>query len=151
MRVQCIQVVYLTFEWLWNLAREIFAPVWSLSKIFISTKLVIKITEKDSIRKFPKSATPWVFDLAWRFLRFLNVQSLCGWPKSTTFLLKLDEFWVNLSDQCRNHDFNVVNQSISVNGSAIIRRPNIRQFYPVHGSSQPLVFREPFRQINCSQ
>ena len=37
-----LQVLYLTFEWLWKLARETFAPVWSLSKVFMSTNLVIE-------------------------------------------------------------------------------------------------------------
>ena len=67
------------------------------------------------------------------------------------FLLEFDESWVILSDQCRNHDFKVLNQSISVEGTPIIRRPNIKTSYPMHGSSQPLVFWEHFRQINCSQ
>ena len=30
-----------------------------------------------------------------------------------TFLLEFDEPWVTLSDQCRNHDFKVINQSIN--------------------------------------
>ena len=68
-----------------------------------------------------------------------------------TFLLEFDESWVTLSDQCRNHDFEVLNQSISVRNPPISRRPNIRTSYPIHGSSQLSVFREDFRQINCSQ
>ena len=67
------------------------------------------------------------------------------------FLLKFDESWVTLSYQCRHHLFEVLNQSISVQGAPMIRRPNIRTSYPMHGSSQPLVFREHFTQINCSQ
>ena len=38
-------------------------------------------------------------------LRMTRVQALC---------LELDESWANLSDQCRNHDFGVLNQSIRV-------------------------------------
>ena len=56
-----------------------------------------------------------------------------------------------ISDQCRNHDFEILNQSISEEGALIIRRPNIRTSYPMHGSSQPSVFGEPSAQINCSQ
>ena len=41
-----IQIVYLTFERLWNLARETSAPVWSLSKVFMSKNLVIKSLQK---------------------------------------------------------------------------------------------------------
>ena len=41
-----IQVVYLTFKRLWNLARETFAPVWSLSKLFIPKNLIIKSLKK---------------------------------------------------------------------------------------------------------
>ena len=40
------QAVSLTFERLWNLARETFAPVWSLSKIFMLKNLVIKSLQK---------------------------------------------------------------------------------------------------------
>ena len=68
-----------------------------------------------------------------------------------TFLLQFDESWVTLSDQCRKHDFNVLNQSIRVQGARIIRWPNIRTSYPLLRSSHPLVFREHFSQINCSQ
>ena len=41
-----IQVVYLTFKRLWNLAREAFAPVWSQSEVFISKNLLIKSLQK---------------------------------------------------------------------------------------------------------
>ena len=41
-----VQVVYLTFERLWNFARETFAPVWSLSKLFILTNLITKSLQK---------------------------------------------------------------------------------------------------------
>ena len=71
--------------------------------------------------------------------------------KVQTFLLKFDESWVTLWDQCKNHDFEVLNQSIRVQGARIIRLPYIRTSYLMHGSSQPLVFREHFAQINCSQ
>ena len=57
--------VYSAFERLWNLARETFAPVWSLSKLFLSKNLVIKSLQKDLIWKYPKTATPWVFDWTW--------------------------------------------------------------------------------------
>ena len=52
------------------------------------------------------------------------------------FLLELDESWVTLSDQCRNHHFEVLNQSISVQGVPIIRRLTIRTSFPMHGSPQ---------------
>ena len=42
----CIQVVYSTFERLWNLARETFAPVWSLSQVFPLKNSVIKSLQK---------------------------------------------------------------------------------------------------------
>ena len=41
-----VQVVYLIFELLWNLVREPFAPVWSLSKVFILRNLVVKSLQK---------------------------------------------------------------------------------------------------------
>ena len=41
-----IRVVYLTFEWLWSLARDTFAPVWSMSEDFLLTNLVIKSLQK---------------------------------------------------------------------------------------------------------
>ena len=41
-----LQVVHLTFERIWNLARETFAPVWSLSELFLLTNLVIKSLQK---------------------------------------------------------------------------------------------------------
>ena len=68
-----------------------------------------------------------------------------------TFILKFDECWGSLSDQCRNYHFELINQSISVQCAGITRRPNIRTSYPMHESSQPLDFREHFRRINCSQ
>ena len=46
-----IEIVYLTFERIWNLARESFAPVWSLSKLFFIKKFSYKITAKDPIPK----------------------------------------------------------------------------------------------------
>ena len=60
-----MQVVYLTFERLWNFARETFAPVWSLSKDFIWKNLSIKSLLKDLIWKYSETATPWVFDQTW--------------------------------------------------------------------------------------
>ena len=41
-----VQVVCLTFERLWNLARETFAPVLSLNKLFTSKNLVEKSSQK---------------------------------------------------------------------------------------------------------
>ena len=41
-----IQEVYLTFERLWNFARGTSAPVWSLSKLFISKNLSKKSLQK---------------------------------------------------------------------------------------------------------
>ena len=41
-----LQVVHLTFGRLWNLARETFATVWSLSKLFMLKNLVIKSLQK---------------------------------------------------------------------------------------------------------
>ena len=54
-------------------------------------------------------------------------------------------------DQCRNHDFEILNQSISVQCAPITRRPNIRTSYPMPGASHPSVFRVHVRHINCSQ
>ena len=41
-----VQVIYLTFARLLNLARVTFAPIWSLSKLFILKNLVIKSLQK---------------------------------------------------------------------------------------------------------
>ena len=41
-----LQVVYSTLERLWNLVKETFAPVWSLSTLFILTNSVIKSLQK---------------------------------------------------------------------------------------------------------
>ena len=67
------------------------------------------------------------------------------------FLLEFDGSWVTLSDQCGDYDFEVLDQSINAQGAPIIRRLYIRTSYHKDGSSQPLVFREHFTQINCSQ
>ena len=53
-----LEVVYLTFERLWKLPRETFAPVWSLIKLFMLTNLVLEIKAKGSIQKYSKSVTP---------------------------------------------------------------------------------------------
>ena len=44
--ISFIQVVYLTFERLWNFARETFAPVWFLSKVFMLKNLILKSLQK---------------------------------------------------------------------------------------------------------
>ena len=41
-----LQVVYFTFERLWNLTRETFAPVWSLRKLFSWKNFVLKSSQK---------------------------------------------------------------------------------------------------------
>ena len=46
-----LQGVYLTFERLWNLTRETFAPVWSLSKVFMLRNLVWEFFTKNLIWK----------------------------------------------------------------------------------------------------
>ena len=144
------QVVYLTFKRLWNLARETCAPVWSLNKVFTWRNSVLKPLQKiwsENVQKRRphgssiKMAAFESFECA-EPLRMTRVQ---------TFLLEFDESWVILSDQCKNHDFDVLNQSINAQDALIIRRPNIRTSFPMHGSSQALVFREDFRRINCSQ
>ena len=43
---KCVQVVYLTFERLGNLARGTFAPVWSLSEVFLLKNLIVKSLQK---------------------------------------------------------------------------------------------------------
>ena len=60
-----VQVVYLTFERLWNLARETFAPIWILSKVIYIQKFSCKIITKDLIWKYSETATSWVFDQTW--------------------------------------------------------------------------------------
>ena len=60
-----MQVVHFTFERLWNLARDTFTSVWSLSNVFISKKFSYEIITKDLIWKFSETATPWVFDETW--------------------------------------------------------------------------------------
>ena len=45
-----------------------------------------------------------------------------------TFLLKFDEPWATLSDQCRSYNFEVLNQSINSQNAPIIRRLNIGTF-----------------------
>ena len=47
------------------------------------------------------------------FETFQDVEPL-RMTRVKTFLLEFDESWVTLSDQCRNHHFEVLNQSISV-------------------------------------
>ena len=42
-----LQVVYLTFERLWHLAREMYASLWPLSKGFILTNLAVKFLQKN--------------------------------------------------------------------------------------------------------
>ena len=145
-----LQVVYLTFERLWNLARESFAPVWSLSQLFISRNVVIKSQQKIRLKNIQIRRPHGSSVKHGGFEIFECVEPL-RMARVQTSLLRFDESWVTLSDQCKNHDFKVLNQSIRVQGAPIIRRPNIRTFYPMHGSSQPLVFREHFTQINCSQ
>ena len=146
-----LQGVYLTYERLWNLARETFAPVWCLSKVFYINKFNCKITAKDSIRKYSKSATSMGLRLKHGGFWDIWMCRASANDQSPDIPLKSHESWVTLSDQCGNHDFDVLNQSISVQGDPIIRRPNIRTSYSLHGSSQPLVFREHFRHIDCSQ
>ena len=46
-----LQVVYLTFARLWNLARETFALIWPLSEDFILENLVIKSMQKIRFEK----------------------------------------------------------------------------------------------------
>ena len=41
-----VQIVYLRFERLWNFAREMVAPIWSLNKVFILKNLVMKSFQK---------------------------------------------------------------------------------------------------------
>ena len=45
-RLFLLQGVHWTLERLWNLARETFAPVWSLSKVFMLRNLVTKSLQK---------------------------------------------------------------------------------------------------------
>ena len=56
-----IQVVYLTFEQLWHLARGMFEPVRSLNKAFILRKIVIKslrkIWSKNSQKRRPRGSS----------------------------------------------------------------------------------------------
>ena len=137
-------------ERLWNLARGTFAPVWSLSKLFMLRNLVMKSLQKFDSKIF-KIGDPMGLRLSMAVLEIFKCVEPLRMTRVQTFLLEFDESWVILSDQCRNHDFKVLNQSINVQGALIIRRPNIRTSYPVHGSSQPLLFREDCRQINCSQ
>ena len=70
---------------------------------------------------------------------------ICIEPLQTTrvqiFLLKFDESWITPSDQYKNHAFNVLNQSISVDVAPKIRQPDIRMSYFMDGSFQSLVFR----------
>ena len=137
----------MTLERLWNVVREKFAPALSLSKAFMLRDLVIKSQRKirfENIQNRRPHGSSIKHGGFWDFwcmepLRMTRVQ---------TFLLELDESWITPWDQCRNHDFEVLNQSIK---APIIRRPDARTSYPMHGSSQPLVFREYFTQINCSQ
>ena len=145
-----VQVVYLTFERLWNLVRETFAPFWYLSKIFIFTNLVIN-QGKGFDSKIFKIGDPMGLRLNMAVFEIFECVEPLRMIRVQAFLLNFDESWIILSDQWRNHHFEGLNQSISVQGAPVIRRPNIRTFYPMHGSSQPLVFREDFRQIHCSQ
>ena len=52
-----LQVVYLTFERLWNLPRETFAPLWSLSQVFM-TKILLWNHYKRSDLKILRNGDP---------------------------------------------------------------------------------------------
>ena len=64
---------HLIFERLWKLARENDCARMVSEWTFYINKFSYKIIAKDSIQKYSKSATPWVFDQTWRFLRLLSV------------------------------------------------------------------------------
>ena len=144
------QVVYLTFDRLWNLARETLAPVWSLSKFFYINNFYYKITTKDLILKVLWNEDPMGLRLNMAVLRFwmcrasaddqsLDIPSRIGWILGNS---------IRPVQKPRFRGPKSINQST---GAPIIRRPNIRTSYPLHGSFHPLVFQEDFRQINRSQ
>ena len=143
-----LQFVYVTFEGLWHLARKRSRPHGLWPKFFILTNLLTKSLQKIWFANIQNRRPPGfrlnmiVFETFECTLRMTGVQ---------TFFLECNESWVTLSDQWKNHDFEVLNRSIRVQGALIIRWPNIRTSYPMHRSSQPLVFQEPFKRINCSQ
>ena len=53
--------LHVSFERLWNFARETFAPIWSLSKVFVSTNFVIKsfqnIWSENSQKRRPRGSS----------------------------------------------------------------------------------------------
>ena len=149
-QVLYIQVVYMTSKRLWKLARETFAPVWSLSKLFTLTDLVIKSLRKIRLENIQNRRPHGSLIKHGGFWDFQCVVPL-RMTRVQTLLCKFDESWVNLSDQCRNHDFEVLHQSINSQGAAITRRPEISTSYLMRRSSRPLAFRKDFTQINCSQ
>ena len=53
-----VQVVYLTFEPLWNLAKETFVPVWSFNEVFVLNKFGYKIDCKRFDSKIFKIGDP---------------------------------------------------------------------------------------------
>ena len=120
---------------------------WTLYK----KKFNWKITAKKFDSKIFKIGDPMGLRLNMAVFEIFQCVKPVWMTRIQTFFLRFDESWVNLSSQGRNHDLEVLNQSISVQGTQITRRPNIRTSHPMHGSFQPLVFREDFTQINCSQ
>ena len=81
------QTVPLAFKRLWNLARQTFAPAWSLSKVFILRNLVIrslrKIWSENTQKRRPHRSSIergpfWEFLICWAFAddQSLNIPSI---------------------------------------------------------------------------
>ena len=131
--IACTWVYYLYRSFTWHSndfetwPRKTFAPVWSLSKLFMLKNLVIKSLQKIRFENI-KNRRPHGSSINHGGLRDFWMCRASADDQSPDILLEFDESWVTLSDQCRNHDFEVLNQSINIQGTAIIRRPNINTF-----------------------
>ena len=117
-----VEVVYFTLERLWNFIRETFALVWSPSKVFILKNSVKKSLQKirlQNIQNRRPHGSSTKHDDFWDF-------SMCrasADDQSPGIPIKIRWILGNSSDQCGNHDFEVLNQSISVQGARIIHDP----------------------------
>ena len=146
-----IQVLYLTFERLWHVVRETFAPVWSLSKLFMLRNLVIKSSQKIRLENIQNRRPRGSLIKYGGFWDFWMCRASADDQSPRHSFWSSMNLGLTLSDQCRKPDSRVINQSISAQCARMIRRANIETFYPMHGCPQPFVFREHFTQINCSQ
>ena len=82
-------------------------------KVFISTNLIIKSLQKIRLENIQNRRPRGSSIKHGGFFEIFQCVEPLRMARVQTFLLNLDESWVTLSDQCRNHDFEVLNQSIN--------------------------------------